>query len=190
MPFDPSTLTDDARAYVDQERTRASQTAYENARKKLMNDTDFVGSIRSQLEEESRLSVEEKLKKERELLELDRKNLLLDKNRFTTQSKLLNSGLTQDQVDSFLPFLLTDDATKTEENTTNFLNVFKNTLDSQLSDAKNQLLNGMPKPKGSGEVSPTERDQLLALHKKAQETNNPQLMARVIREAQMLNIQL
>ena len=60
-------LTPELQAYIDQERTKASKSAYANAEKKLRKDANFINDIRHAIEEEARLSGEEKLAKEREL---------------------------------------------------------------------------------------------------------------------------
>lgn len=176
-------------SYIDQQRTQASLTAYNNAVKKLESDSEFVGRIRSQIEEEARMTGEEKLKIEREKLEQERKSLLLDKNKLTATNMLNSKGIVGEQADAFLPFLVSENPDTTNSNVTNFINHYTNLLDSQVSTAKQQLLHDGFKPSNpDGDETLTQR--LRQDYENARKTNNQLAMARIIREANQSNINI
>lgn len=177
-------------SYIDQQRTQASQTAYNNALKKLENDTDFVGRIRSQIEEEARMSGEEKLKLEREKLENDRKSLLLDRNKLTATNLLGSKGIVGEQAEAFIPFLVSENSEVTQTNVNNFLNHYTNVLDNQVSDMRKQLLHDGFKPNNNGGNDETNTSRLRAEYENARKLNRQHDMARIIREANELKITL
>lgn len=177
-------------SYIDQQRTQASQTAFNNALKKLESDENFINGIRSKIEEEARLSGEEKLKLEREKLEMDRKAILLDRNKLTATNLLNSKGIVGEQVNAFLPFLVSENSELTETNVTNFLNHYTSTIDTQISTMKQQLLHDGYKPNNSASGSTDDTTRLRQQFEEARKLNRQFDMARIIREASELNINL
>lgn len=181
-------LSPEVQAYIDRERSRASQTAYANAEKKLKSDNDFISSIRSAIEEEAKLSGEEKLAKERETLQAEMKQFRMDQNKFAAKSKLLEAGMNNEQVEKFTSFLVAEDAETTTNRVNEFLETYKTTFEDQLAQAKKQLLKETPTPQTGGSVS--DEAHYKAEFKKATDSGDMQYMARVIREAATKNITL
>lgn len=61
VEFDIHNLPPEFQRYLDQERTRASQTARANARKELAQDPEFIAQVRSGFEQEVNHTVEEQI---------------------------------------------------------------------------------------------------------------------------------
>lgn len=61
VEFDIHNLPPEFKRYLDQERTRASQTARANARKELAQDQEFIAQVRSGFEQEVNHTVEEQI---------------------------------------------------------------------------------------------------------------------------------
>lgn len=61
VEFDIHNLPPEFQRYLDQERTRASQTARANARKELAQDQEFIAQVRSGFEQEVNHTVEEQI---------------------------------------------------------------------------------------------------------------------------------
>ena len=61
VEFDIHNLPPEFQRYLDQERTRASQTARANARKELAQDKEFIAQVRSGFEQEVNHTVEEQI---------------------------------------------------------------------------------------------------------------------------------
>lgn len=190
MSIDPSTLTDEMKAYIDQQRTQASKTAYDNAYKKLQSDDEFISNIKSQLEEQARLSGEEKLKLEREKLDDERKKLKVEKNMFDSKSYLMNNGLPEEHVNNFLGFLVSEDSEKTKNNLESFVNSYKTTLESQVTKVKEDLLHNIDKPNQGGNGGNSDSAKLKQDFENAKKMGNQVEMSRITRMASLLNIQL
>lgn len=144
--FDPSTLSPEIMAWVDRQRTQASQTAYQNATEKLKKDDNFINDIRKQLEDEAKLSAEEKLRIERDKLESERKSIAMEKNTVKALRKLVSEGITQEDAEEILGMLVTSDETETMERVDKYVTKFNRLLDARLTAEKAELLKGMTQP--------------------------------------------
>lgn len=179
-------LSPELQSFIDRERSKASQTAYANAEKRLKSDKTFVSSIREQIEEEARLTGEQKLAKERESFQAELNGFLMEKNKFSAQSQLLKAGLGEDQVEKFTSFLVDTDLEVTNQRVNDFLDTYKATLEGQIAQTKKELLKQTPTPQSGTSVG--KEDHYKAEFAKAKEANDSMGMARIIREASAHNI--
>ena len=181
-------LTPELQAYIDQERTKASKSAYANAEKKLRKDKEFVGSIRSQLEEEARLTGEEKLAKERELFAQEQAQFKRQRNQFQVERVLGGAGFEAEQIEKFSKFLVHEDEEQTLTQVNDFLTTYRSTFEQQLAVQKKELLKATPTPTNGENVS--REAHYIAMYNKARETGDMTTMARLIRESAQHNINL
>ena len=131
-------LTPELQAYIDQERTKASKSAYANAEKKLRKDANFINDIRHAIEEEARLSGEEKLAKERELFLEEQRQFNRQRNLFQVESQLSKAGFDGEQIDKFSKFLVSEDEETTLNHVNDFLTTYRSTFEQQLAEQKKQ----------------------------------------------------
>lgn len=139
-PFDPSSLSAEAKAYVDKQRTNASKTAAKNAREKLMNDDSFISSIRQRIEEENALSVEEKLQQEKDSLNKRENELLLKENTIVTVGSLMEHGMSKEQADNLATVLTVTDGKISASNVDTFLTIFDDAVKAAVTAREQQLI--------------------------------------------------
>ena len=173
-------LTPELQAYIDQERTKASKSAYANAEKKLRKDANFINDIRHAMEEEARLSGEEKLAEQRQFNR--------QRNLFQVESQLSKAGFDGEQIDKFSKFLVSEDEETTLNHVNDFLTTYRSTFEQQLAEQKKQLLKATPTPQTGESVG--REDHYKAEYEKAKQTGDATYMARLIREAAQHNITL
>lgn len=181
-------LTPELQAYIDQERTKASKSAYANAEKKLRKDANFINDIRHAIEEEARLSGEEKLAKERELFLEEQRQFNRQRNLFQVESQLSKAGFDGEQIDKFSKFLVSEDEETTLNHVNDFLTTYRSTFEQQLAEQKKQLLKATPTPQTGESVG--REDHYKAEYEKAKQSGDATYMARLIREAAQHNITL
>ena len=181
-------LSPELQAYIDQERTKASKSAYANAEKKLRKDTNFINDIRSAIEEEARLTGEEKLAKERELFLEEQRYFKRQRNLFQVEAHLSKAGFDNEQIEKFSKFLVSEDEEATINHVNDFLTTYRSTFEQQLAEQKKQLLKATPTPQTGTSVG--REDHYKAEYERARNSGDATYMARIIREAAQHNIQL
>ena len=181
-------LSPELQAYIDQERTKASKSAYANAEKKLRKDTNFINDIRSAIEEEARLTGEEKLAKERELFMEEQRHFKRQRNLFQAEAQLSKAGFDNEQIEKLSKFLVSEDEEATINHVNDFLATYRSTFEQQLAEQKKQLLKATPTPQTGASVG--REDHYKAEYEKAKQSGDATYMARIIREAAQNNIQL
>jgi len=139
--FDPSALDPEVQKYIDQQRTQASKTARDNARKKLMNDPDFRNNIRDEIQREENLTAEEKLLEQQKLLEESERKLTLRQNKLEAKERLVTSGLTGlDDIDGILDAVTTTDPEITLSNVDGFIEAVEKIVIARVTKEKQALL--------------------------------------------------
>lgn len=164
MDFDPSTLSEDALAYINSEldraRTQASKTARKNALKEASDDPEVVASIRERIEEEARMSAEERLEKQRQVFEKEKQEIEQSKlelakehNRFNAKSALLEKGVPAEDIDYYCDLLVTADAEATTERVNSFVEKFNVTIGSVEERIKKDIHSKTPTPSNGGDTA-------------------------------------
>lgn len=144
-------LPEDVRKYIDRERTKASQTAREKAKRDALKDPEVQQAIKAQLEEEARLTAEEKVA--RTLAEVARRENALD-----AREKLQKAGIIGEQLHTILDLVVSDDKVATLEKTDSFISTFTAMVDSATEAKTRELIKGTPKPKSSTTVTKAFKD--------------------------------
>lgn len=191
MDFDPSTLSEEALAYINSEldraRTQASKTARKNALKDASDDPDVVAAIRERIEEEARLSVEERLDKQRKELEAQRLTIEQEKqeaaklhNRFEAKAKLLENGVPKEDIDYYCDLLTTADAEATHAAVDAFVEKFNATIGAVETRIKTEINATTPTPSNGGDVNGAD---LVARYETAMKSGDTVSVVAITREA-------
>lgn len=135
-----------AKAY-DAELCKALNVNTENTKKKL------EAEVRRSLEEEAKLSAEEKLKKEREIFEAEMAKKLKDFAQYQAKTKMTTAGLDEEEISTYLE-LVTDDASLVKID--KILDMRSKMTESLKKQFEQNLLAGQPEPKGKGADEPVD----------------------------------
>ena len=144
--FDPSSLSPEAIAYMNSEAdkrvTSASKTAAENAKKKLMLDEEFRNTLKSEIEANNNLTVEQKLEAQRLEIETTKQNLALQMNELTVKNKLIESGLKLDEITNVIDVLVNVDPERSIANADKFVSTLEALTSDRVEKEKQKLLQG------------------------------------------------
>lgn len=179
-PFDPKALSPEVQKYIDQQRTTASKTAAENARKKALTDPEIVKSIREQVELEATQTAEEKnIQREKILLETEQK-LSIRQNKLDAKERLVTSGFNGLESDSILDVIATSDAEITLANTDMLIEAIGNIVTVRVAKEKETLLQGgFDVQVGNGDTTKTLQSQ----YDEAKKSNNTLAKIKIKRQA-------
>lgn len=145
VAFDPKNLSPEMATFLDQERTRASKTAADNARKKLMQDESFRTEIRTELEKSQEMTIEEKMAQKEAALLAQEATLALRENTLVTTKSLLEHGIDGENADALASILTTADKEVSVSNVDTFAKLFDAALTASTEKATQALLqNGNP----------------------------------------------
>lgn len=133
-------LDDDVKAFIDQQRTQASRTAREKALRDAVKDPEIKKAIRTEIEEEAKLSAEEKVRQREQ-------QISLRENRIEAREKLIAAGITGEGLVKVLDFVVTDDKDTTLSKTETFVNTFTAMVASAAEAKTKELIKQTPKPK-------------------------------------------
>lgn len=139
-------LDPEIQKFVDRERNRASMTAREKAKRDALSDTDIRNAIKSELEAEATLTVEQKL--ERRSKEIDLKS-----NRLEAREKLVAGGLVGDDLGEALELVVGDTIEQTLARVEKFLSVVKKTTQSEVEKQTREALRKTPKPQTQASIT-------------------------------------
>lgn len=186
-------ITPEIQKIIDRKVTEASKTAYNNAYEKALNnlkgDTDFINGIKSELEEEAKLSAQEKIDKEREILKKEREALDRDKNQTLVLGKLSGFNLNEEQQEFLTNLLVGSDAKTTNSNADLFIQYFNEVMENKIEAKMKETADNITKPK-TGANTLSERDVIENEYKIAKENNDELAMLRCIRKASELGVSL
>lgn len=122
--------------YLDQERTRASQTARANARKELSQDQEFISQVRSGFEQEVNETVETQIKAlNKRIASGDVRNVLM-------QGGITNAEDLQYYTDLFA----SEDIDKSVENATSFVSRYNKSLQDRMDEKQQKAVKNMTTP--------------------------------------------
>lgn len=102
--------------------------------------------------EKQNMTDEEKKKKDLEDLENQKRELALEKNKYKAKELFQNAKIDDEQIESLLDKVVSDDETKTTELANSFIEILKTKVDETKKQTETNLLTGTPKPnvKSSG----------------------------------------
>jgi hypothetical protein len=188
-PFDPNELSDDVKKYLDQERTKASNTASANAKKKLMKDSEFIAAIKTQIETENSLTVEQKLANSMKDLETSKNQLAVRENRILVKETLTESGIdirSIENVDVLIDVLSATDVEVSKNNATVFSKMIESITNAKVEKTKQDLLKGGYEVVTGDKGAVTLQDQ----YDKAKTSRNTMEMIRIKQEATSKGVQI
>lgn len=136
VEFDVHNLPPEFQRYLDQERTRASQTARANARKELAQDQEFISQVRSGFEQEVNETVETQIKAlNKRIASGDVRNVLM-------QGGITNAEDLQYYTDLFA----SEDIDKSVENATSFVSRYNKSLQDRMDEKQQKAVKNMTTP--------------------------------------------
>lgn len=144
-------LPEEVRKFIDRERTKASKTAREKARREALEDPELKKSIREQLEKEANMSAEEKIQEMAN-------SIAKRENRLDAKERLQDAGLKGDELTDILELVVSEDRESTMAKTDRFVRLFKSSLDSALEAKTKELVKGTPKPKSNSAPAKSFKD--------------------------------
>ena len=133
-------LSPEIQKFIDRERGKASMTAREKAKRDALKDPDIRKALQEELEAEATLTAEQKV--ERRL-----KEALTIENRALAREKLVDSGITGEELSEILELVVTDDKDATMARVDKFAEVVKKTLEKEQERNTRKALQNTPKPK-------------------------------------------
>lgn len=114
----------------------------EVSQKHIHDEKEMEKRIREQIEEEAKLSAEEKANKILAKAEETLKAAHVKENNLTALTQLTEAGMDKKDAETMLAFIVTDDAEATQKNIESVLKVHTNLQNS----IKKELMEGTPKP--------------------------------------------
>jgi hypothetical protein len=144
-------LTDEQKRYVDQERTKASQTARENAKK----DPKFIEEVKKSLEPVIQQTAEQKLQ-----ARLD--ELAVRANKMEAMEVLRKSGLGDEAIQSIVEDaeldIVSPDRDKTLARVSKLGELFKSSLEKSIAEQTKKAAAGIQTPKTAVPVNKAFKD--------------------------------
>lgn len=184
--FDPNTLSPEAKAWVDRQRTQASQTARANARKELLKDESFLNEIRQSMQPQVQHSVEEQM--QGQITALNKRLANSEVTRI-----LQSANIPTEQMATYVELFATEDIDTSIQNATNFVSAFNTSLQTFKQMQQQQAIQSMPTPQ-TASTSVSEQQALQARLDEARNNLNPRLrdiaISAIMREASEKNITL
>lgn len=184
IEFDVNNLPPDFQRYLDQERTRASQTASKKARENLLRDEGFLNEVRGQVAPAVQKTVEEEMKMTLAEVRMDRSRAKVE--------QILGTHVPREQVDFYVNQFATEDTNASIEKATLFVTQLEETKKSWLSQQKVQNINNMTTPtQGANNLNETTILQKQLDEARASKTSSARAnMSRILRVAQEKGITL
>ena len=133
-------LSPEIQKFIDRERGKASMTAREKAKRDALKDPDIRKTLQEELEAEATLTAEQKV--ERRL-----KEALTIENRALAREKLVDNGITGEELSGILELVVTDDKDATLARVDKFAEVVKKALEKEQERNTRKALQNTPKPK-------------------------------------------
>ena len=133
-------LSPEIQKFIDRERGKASMTAREKARRDALKDPDIRKTLQDELEAEATLTAEQKV--ERRL-----KEALTIESRALAREKLVDNGITGEELSEILELVVTDDKDATLARVDKFAGVVKKALEKEQERNTRKALQNTPKPK-------------------------------------------
>lgn len=139
MVFDVNNLPPEFQRYVDQQRTQASQTARNNARKELMGDESFLDEIRNRMKPQVEQTVEQQL-------EQLRRETYIDRSTAKVERVLAKAGLSDEDMAIYMPMLVSEDVDASIQAAENFVSAFNKTVENRIAQQTKKDMQNMTTP--------------------------------------------
>lgn len=151
VEFDIHHLPPEFQRYLDQERTRASQTARANARKELAQDQEFISQVRSGFEQEVNDTVEGQIKAlNKRIASGDVRNVLME------------GGITNaEDLQYYTDLFATEDIDGSVEKATSFVSRYNKSLQDAREKTQQKAVRNMQVP-GANASTVNDKDSLQA----------------------------
>lgn len=137
--FDVNNLPPEFQRYVDQQRTQASQTARNNARKELMGDESFLDEIRNRMKPQVEQTVEQQL-------EQLRRETYIDRSTAKVERVLAKAGLSEEDMAIYMPMLVSEDVDASIQAAENFVSAFNKTVENRIAQQTKKAMQNMDTP--------------------------------------------
>lgn len=137
--FDVNNLPPEFQRYVDQQRTQASQTARNNARKELMGDESFLDEIRNRMKPQVEQTVEQQL-------EQLRRETYIDRSTAKVERVLAKAGLSEEDMAIYMPMLVSEDVDASIQAAENFVSAFNKTVENRIAQQTKRDMQNMTTP--------------------------------------------
>ena len=141
-------LDDNIKRYIDQERTKASKTAREHA----LKDPNIRDRIKAELEKDAQMTVEQKLQAREHDLAIKSSGLV------AREYLMTNGGLTGEDLDEALSFVVSDNEEKTLANSESYVTSLKRMIDKATDIKVKEIMQSQPKPKTGKTVNKAFKD--------------------------------
>ena len=144
-------LSPEVQRFIDRERGKASMTAREKARRDALKDPDIRKTLQEELEAEATLTAEQKV--ERRM-----KEALTIENRALAREKLVENGITGEELSEILELVVTDDKDATLAKVEKFAGVVKKAVEKEQERNTRKALQQTPKPKSQNTATKEFKD--------------------------------
>lgn len=135
-------LPENIRKFVDQERTKASTTAREKAKRDALNDPEVVSAIKTRIETEANLTAEQKVANQM-------KEVAQRENRMDAKEILVANGIVGEQLEGVLKMVVVDSHDDTVARANEFITLFKASVASEAERTARDNLRTTPKPQNT-----------------------------------------
>lgn len=177
--FDPSSLSPEAMAWVDRQRTQAAQTARENTRKNLLKDESFLAEVRQSMQPQVQQTIEQQM--QGQISDLNKRLAVSEVTRILSGANIPN-----DQMSTYVELFADEDIDKSIGRATNFVSAFTTSLKAYKDAQQQQAVQNMTTPQ-TAVTSVSEQQALQARLDEARKNTNPRVrdvyVSSIIREA-------
>lgn len=181
--FDPSNLPPEVAKLIDQERTKASKTARANALRDAASDPTIVAQVRAALEEEARMTADERVAQKERELEQKELGINVKANRLSVEAVLIENGVPKDSAGTLAEIIATADEKVSVAKANEFVSMFTTALEAKVEAVKNELLANGGAPKKKGGDQPTQEEVMRAQYKEAMEKDDLPIAIHIQRQA-------
>lgn len=195
-------LKSEVQKTIDLERTRASETAYKNAKKdeaqkiadakeQLKKDEEFIKSITADIKNKVNKTAEEKVEAKLKELAEKEKELNTKTNKVYVKDKLTVLGFNDEEMENAISLLVSDDEEITKQRTDKYLSTVQKTIKEKLEKLKKEELSQIaPTSMNNGRTIGLNEKEIRDELKKAIDNSDFGAQAYLISIAQKNNIKL
>ena len=187
---------------IDLERTRASETAYKNAKKdedqkiadakeQLKKDEEFIKSVTAEIKNKANKTADEKVEAKLKELAEKEKDLNTKANKVYVKDKLTVLGFNDEEMENAISLLVSDDEEITKQRTDKYLSTVQKTIKEKLEKQKKEELDKIaPTSMNNGRTIGLNEKEIRDEFRKAIDTADFGTQAYLIAIAQKNNIKL
>lgn len=187
---------------IDLERTRASETAYKNAKKdedqrlseakeQLKKDEEFIKTVTAEINSKANKTATEKVEAKLKELAEKEKEFKTKTNKLYVKEKLTVLGFNDEEMENAISLLVSDDEKNTKERTDKYLSTVQKTIKEKLEKQKKEELDKIaPTSMNNGRTIGLNEKEIRDEFRKAIDTADFGTQAYLIAIAQKNNIKL